>query len=636
MCGIFGYVSVDDQVRPEILHRMGATLRHRGPDDQGEWINHTESVSIGLGHNRLSIIDLSPAGHQPMCNEDGTIWLTCNGEIYNYHELRSELIAKGHTFKSGSDSETIVHLYEEAGVGCLERLRGMFAFALWDENRQSLFIARDRIGKKPMHYAVYDKGIAFASEIKALLRHPKIAREIDFSALNKYLTFEYVPTPHTLFRSIKKLKPGHYFLYQNGNIEIKKYWDIPLEDYPTGFQTEAEYIEELRDILERAVRLRLISDVPVGLFLSGGIDSGLMAALASRNNRDIECFSIGFEEKSFDESRYAKAVADALHLNLRLTTFSTHEMLNNLDQLKNCLDEPLADASLLPSFLLARVASKSLKVVISGDGGDELFAGYPTYQAHHLLTYYNSLPETLKTAIKRLAAWLPVSHDNISTDFKLKQFLRGAGVSSEVRFFLWMGSFTEGEKKELLTNDLRVTLRHDDTYEEVFGYLHESGLHKDLERLLYLSMKLYLQDDILVKVDRASMANGLEVRCPLLDQEFVEFVCRLPMQYKLHGLKTKYLLKKAAAGLLPEHIINRKKKGFGIPISKWLSDELRGQMLDYLAEERIRRQGFFKYPYVKKLINDHLEKRNDNRKLLWTLFVFQLWYEKFFENPQFI
>ncbi|HEX9444176.1 MAG TPA: asparagine synthase (glutamine-hydrolyzing), partial [Candidatus Binatia bacterium] len=541
---------------------------------------------------------------------------------------RSGLLKKGHTFKSQSDGEVVIHLYEEMGVGCLEKLRGMFAFALWDRGKNSLFLARDRMGKKPLHYARFDGGFAFASEIKALLRHPGVGRTIDLSSLGKYLTLEYVPAPHTIYESIKKLEPGHYLLGQNGAFAARKYWDLPLADYPIGFKTEDEYAEELRAILERAVRTRLAADVPVGVFLSGGIDSGLVAAFAARADRKIECFTIGFDEKSFDESGHANSVARALQLNHRLKVFNTGEMLANLDRLPDFLDEPLADASILPFYLLSRVASESLKVALSGDGGDELFAGYPTYQAHRIVTYYDSLPEAWKRAIKFIAARLPVSHNNVSTEFKIKQFLRGAGVSSEIRFFIWMGSFTEGEKKELLSAELRAALTRDDTYEDIFAYVRKSGLNKDLERILYLSAKLYLQDDILVKVDRAAMANGLEVRCPLLDQEVVEFASRLPMQYKLRGLQTKYLLKKAAAGILPDSIIHQKKKGFGVPISKWLAGELKDYMLDHLSEQKIKRQGFFNYPYVKRLIDDHLAKRKDNRKLLWTLLIFQAWHER--------
>lgn len=330
MCGIYGYLSLQQRVRPELLRHMGEALKHRGPDDEGQWIGNSEKLSIGLGHQRLSIIDLSAAGRQPMCNEDRTVWVTCNGEIYNFRELRSELQAKGHTFISACDTEVIVHLYEEEGVDCLQRLKGMFAFALWDEGSRTLFLARDRVGKKPLHFAVYNDGIAFASELKALLKHPEVARELDLRSLSKYLTLEYVPAPNTIFKSIKKLEPGHYLVYRNGHAEIKRYWDIPLIDFPVSARTEDEYVEELREILERAVRSRLVADVPVGVFLSGGIDSGLVAALAARADSRIECFSIGFDEQSFDESPHANSIAKALNLNHRLKIFRTGEMLENL------------------------------------------------------------------------------------------------------------------------------------------------------------------------------------------------------------------------------------------------------------------------------------------------------------------
>jgi asparagine synthase (glutamine-hydrolysing) len=315
-----------------------------------------------------------------------------------------------------------------------------------------------------------------------------------------------------------------------------------------------------------------------------------------------------------------------------LRIFSTTQMLEHLEALPRLLDEPLADASILPTYLLSKMTSEKLKVALSGDGGDELFAGYPTYQAHKLITYFDSLPDSLKDVARSLAQFLPVSDANISFDFKVKQFLRGAGVSSEIRFFRWMGGLTDSEKKELLTDDVKTALQNHNSYEDIFRYLSESGLTKDLERILYLSMKLYLQDDILVKVDRAAMAHGLEVRCPLLDPHFVEFVCRLPTKYKLKGLKAKYLLKKAARGILPDEIIDRRKKGFGIPITRWLRNELREFMLDCLGEAKIKRQGFFNYAYIRKLIDDHLEKRVDNRKALWSLLVFQIWHETYVQN----
>ena len=412
-----------------------------------------------------------------------------------------------------------------------------------------------------------------------------------------------------------------------------QYWDIPLTDNPMGYKTEAEYVEDLRERLANAVKSRLVADVPVGLFLSGGVDSSLIAALAMRANPKLECFSIGFDEPSFDESRYAREVARALNAQHQLMIFSTREMLDTIHSLPDILDEPLADASILPTYLLSKFASQKVKVALSGDGGDELFAGYPTYQAHKLITYYDSLPAFLKSALRAMASHLPVSHNNISTEFKIKQFLKGAGVASEIRFFIWMGAFTDAEKKGLLSDEVKSELRSHNTYEDIFNYISKSKLTKDMERILYLSMKLYLQDDLLVKVDRTSMANSLEVRCPLLDYEFIEFACSLPMFYKLNGLKTKYLFKKAAMGLLPASIINRPKKGFGIPISRWLCGELKDLMMNHLNQQTIERQGLFDWPYISGLMDAHLSRRADHRKLLWPLIVFQIWYARFVARP---
>ena len=471
--------------------------------------------------------------------------------------------------------------------------------------------------------------LIFASEIKALLRHPAVDRRLSFKSLDKYLSYEYIPAPESIFSSVKKLEPGHYLLYRNDEAVSAQYWDIPLEDYPIADSTEAQYTEELRELLDQAVRRRLVADVPVGLFVSGGLDSGLVAALASRARGQLECFSVGFDERSFDESRYAVEVAQSLGLKHHLRTFHDHDMLRMVEKLPEIIDEPLADPSIVPLYLLAEFASQNTKVVLSGDGGDEIFAGYQTFQAHKLVTYYDVLPRFTKAALHAMVSRLPVSHGYLSPDFKLKQFLKGVGVSSEVRFFLWRGAFTNSDKVNLLHPDLRAELHGHNTYDDIYRYVKESGLTKELERILYLSMKLYLQDNNLVTVDRASMANGLEVRSPLLDKEVVEFVCRLPMEYKLNGFKTKYLLKKAAEGLLPRRIIYRQKKGFGIPLAKWLTGQLKGFMLDYLGQERIERQGIFNYPYVKQLIDEQLARKKDNREPLWTLLIFQAWYEKY-------
>jgi asparagine synthase (glutamine-hydrolysing) len=633
MCGIYGYLS-PSAIDPAALRRMGHTLRHRGPDDEGEVILNSAEVSVGLGHKRLSIIDLSPAGKQPMSNEDETIWITFNGEIYNFQEIRKTLEGKGHTFRSHSDTEVVVHLYEELGTKCLDELNGMFAFALWDAKQQSLFLGRDRVGKKPLHYCIAGGHFAFASEIKALLQYPMVSRELDLTSLNKYLAFEYVPAPNSIFKAIKKLEPGHYLLCRNGEVVVSQYWDIPMEDYPVSDRTEPQYIDELKELLERAVTVRLVADVPVGLFVSGGLDSSLVAALARRAKDNLECFSIGFEEASFDESHYAQQIARSLGIKHHLKIFSAKDMLSMVQRLPGVLDEPLADPSILPLYLLSQFASAHMKVVLSGDGGDELFAGYQTYQAHKIVTFYDALPGFVKDTIKALASHLPVSHRYLSLDFKLKQFLKGVGVSSEVRFFLWRGAFSNAERSELLSPEVRRELQKENAYEEIYRYVRRSGLTKELERILYLSMKLYLQDNNLVTVDRASMANGLEVRSPLLDRDVVEFVCRLPMEYKLNGLKTKYILKKAAEEFLPRNIVYRKKKGFGVPLAQWLTGDLREFMLDHLSRERIQRQGIFHYPYIKQLIDEQVTKAKDNREPLWTLLVFQMWYENYMGSPE--
>ena len=633
MCGIYGYLSPTGTIDPTILRRMGHPLKHRGPDDEGEVILDSSEVSVGLGHKRLSIIDLSPAGKQPMANEDETIWITFNGEIYNFREIRKELEGKGHKFRSHSDTEVIVHLYEELGTKCLERLNGMFAFALWDAKQKSLFLARDRTGKKPLHYCVHRGHFLFASEIKALLQHPLVSREIDLKSLNKYLAYEYVPAPNSIFKAIKKLEPGYCLLFRGGAAVTSQYWDIPMEDYPISDRTEAQYIDELKELLERAVTARLeAADVPVGLFVSGGLDSGVVAAIARKAKENLQCFSIGFEEASFDESRYAQQVARSLGIKHHLKVFRAQEMLHMVERLPEILDEPLADPSILPLYLLSQFAAEHMKVVLSGDGGDELFAGYQTYQAHKLVTFYDALPGFVKESVKAFAFRLPVSHKYLSLDFKIKQFLKGVGVSSEVRFFLWRGAFSNVERHALLRPEVRRELQNENAYEEIYRYVRKSGLTKELERILYLSMKFYLQDNNLVTVDRASMANGLEVRSPLLDRDVVDFVCRLPMEYKLNGLKTKYILKKVAEELLPRNVVYRKKKGFGVPLAKWLTGELREFMLDYLSQERIERQGIFHYPCVSQLIDEQLTMKKDNRELLWTLLVFQTWYERYIES----
>jgi asparagine synthase (glutamine-hydrolysing) len=510
----------------------------------------------------------------------------------------------------------------------------MFAMAIWDSKKKLLLLGRDRVGKKPLHFCVAGRSLIFASELKALLQHPQVGRDLDVAALNKYLAFEYVPAPDSIFKSIKKLQPGHYLVWHNGKISQSQYWDLPMVDDPVETRSETQYVDEFRDLLERAVRKRLVADVPVGLFVSGGLDSALVAAFARKAKDQLECFSIGFDEPSFDESRYSAQVARHLGIQHHIRTFHASDMVRTLQKLPDLIDEPLADPSIVPLYLLSQFAAERVKVVLSGDGGDELFAGYQTYQAYRAAVIYDKLPMLLKKAFEGLVGRLPVSHDYLSWDFKLKQFLKGTGVAREIGFFRWRGAFDPNERTQLLTADIRGELNGQNGYEDIDRYIHDSKLTKQFERILYLSMKLYLQDNNLVTVDRASMANGLEVRSPLLDQAVVEFACRLPSKFKLHGLTSKYLLKKSAEGFVPKEIIHRQKKGFGIPLAKWLNGELKSFMLDNLSEARIRRQGLFDYGYVKRLIDEQLGMVKDNREPLWTLLVFQTWHDRYLNGME--
>jgi asparagine synthase (glutamine-hydrolysing) len=627
MCGICGFTAsaIPREEVGAVLAKMATALHHRGPDDEGSYVDD----DVALAHKRLSIIDLA-GGRQPIHNEDKSVWIVFNGEIYGFRQLREALAARGHAFYTQTDTETIVHLYEEDGVDCLGRLNGMFAFALWDTKARQLFLARDRIGEKPLYYCHSPRGFIFASELKGLLEHPLVERRLDLAALSKYLTFEYVPAPTTIFEGIRKLPAGHYLVYRDGPLREGKYWEVPISESSIGYRTEAEYAEELVYLLRSSVERMLVSDVPIGILLSGGIDSSLVAALASRLSPGrVKTFTIGFRDRSFDESAHAQRVANVLGTDHHSEQLDTRTMLRLIPRITDILDEPLGDASVIPTYLLSRLASRHVKVALGGDGGDELFAGYPTYQAHRLVSFYGILPWEVRRVINRVAARLPVSHRNISFDFKIKQFLRGVGVAPEVRFFYWMGSFVEAEKRRLFADGIQDISFRFNTFDQVIGHINDSRLLGDFERILYLSVKLYLQDDILVKVDRASMANSLEVRAPYLDRDFVEFAARLPTMYKLRRLTTKYLLKQAARGLLPDPIIQRKKKGFGIPLSKWFMTDLRALLLDYLAADRIRKAGLFNPQYVAELVDDHLRRRRDYRKLLWTLLVFEMWREKY-------
>jgi asparagine synthase (glutamine-hydrolysing) len=625
MCGICGLALADASAVPERaeLQRMNDAIVHRGPDDEGFHLG----PGVGLAMRRLKIIDLE-GGHQPMYNEDGRIAVVFNGEIYDFDRLREDLLTRGHTFRTRSDTEVLVHLYEEHGEDLARHIHGMFAFAIWDTPRRRLVLGRDRMGKKPLHYRLQDGLLVFGSELKSLLAHPAVTRELDPTSLARYLHYEYVPAPHTIYRGIRKLQPGHVAVFEGGRLTTRPYWDLPRPSEDTDVPSREECAEEVAALIDRAVRRRLVSDVPLGIFLSGGIDSSAVAAFATRASARVRTFNIRFEDPSFDESSWARKVAAHLGTEHLEETLTPASLLDLVPRVAELLDEPLGDASLLPTYLLSRFTRQHVTVALGGDGGDELFAGYPTYQAHKLVPYYLALPRFLRTGvIEPLVRALPVSHGNISFDFKAKRFVAGASVPLPLRNSLWLGSFAP-EELDVLSRELRPQVAQGALHDVAAAAWQASQAPDVLDRLLYLDLKMYLQDDILVKVDRATMACSLEARAPLLDTDLVEFVSRLPARLKLEFMTTKSLLKRALRGLLPDDVLDRPKKGFGIPVARWARAELRPLFQEKLGRERVTRDGIFDPDTVDRLMAEHQQGLADHRKKLWTLLVFQLWHER--------
>ena len=633
MCGIIGFLTSKAALIPEyeVLRKMRDVLIHRGPDDLGEYIRplDEEGPLVFFGHRRLSIIDLS-GGHQPLSNEDETVWVIFNGEIYNFSELREELKGRGHQFRTHSDTEVIAHAYEEYKENCFKYFNGMFAIAIWDEKGNRLVLARDRLGKKPLYYSLINETFIFASELKAIMAYPSFPREVDPVSLMKYLFFEFIPCPHTIFKGAKKIPAASYLVWDKKGIEVRQYWS-PFDsqkDEKTHSEAEAEL--KMMELLKESVKRRLISDVPLGVFLSGGIDSSAITALAqSEVPGKIKTFSIGFEDPSFDESKYASLVSRYIGTEHHEQMMTPADLLNIVPGLPEILDEPMADASILPTYLLSKFTRGYVTVALGGDGGDELFAGYPTYVAHKLARHYERFLGAFHPVIARLANLLPVSDDNISFDFKLKRFLSGIGYPDGIRNSVWLGSFPFQENEKVLSLEFRQRFNRDQLVEDILSYGKEYLNEDRITKLQYLDLKLYLQESILTKVDRASMACSLEVRAPFLDYELVEFVMGLPSHYKLNGMTSKYMLKKALKKYLPDSIIQRKKKGFGVPIAKWVKGPLKELFEDLLFSDRIKREGFLNPAYVTTLLRDHLDNKKDNRKKLWTLLMWQLWVNRY-------
>ena len=626
MCGILGVINLE-RGRPadeRVARAMAAAQAHRGPDDEGFYFNGP----VALGMRRLAIIDV-PGGHQPMANEDGSVWVVFNGEIYNFAVLRAELLGRGHQFRTHSDTEVLVHLYEEHGDDLVTRLNGMFAFALWDERRARLLVARDRMGEKPLYFTAAPGAFVFASELKSLLAHPGVGRRLSLRALRKYLSYEFVPSPHSMIEGVRKLRPAHRLIWERGGWREERYWGLSYEGEKLRLGAE-EAAEEVRGRLREAVRLRLVADVPLGVLLSGGIDSSAVAALACEEAVGrVRTFSIAFAEPSFDESSYARAVAARLGTEHHEERFTERDMLAIVPEIPRLLDEPLGDGSLIPTFLLSRYTRRHVTVALGGDGGDELFAGYPTYVAHRLAGYYRGLPGLLRRGlIEPAVARLPVSTEKLSFDFRAKRFVRGAGLPAGTRHAVWMGSYDAAEQRRLLAPEVLAACPDEEVFDEVRAYDGLNGADA-VEPMMRLDATHYLPECVLFKVDRASMAASLEVRAPFLDHTLVEFLTRLPVGLKLRGLTTKYILKRAMRSRLPREVTDRPKKGFGMPVAKWVKGELRPLVRETFSPARLRRRGLFNPDYVSRLLDEHEGGRAYHRKLIWTLLMFELWPQEF-------
>ena len=626
MCGIVGIVRNDAQAIDHLLlSRMCAAIKHRGPDEDGFYVKG----SVGLGMRRLSIIDVK-GGQQPVHNQDRTAWIVFNGEIYNYLELRERLEKLGHTFYTNSDTEAIIHAYDRYGAECPKHLRGMFAFAIWDERTQELFLARDRVGKKPLLYAEVNGQLIFASEFSALLLHPDVSRDISPEALDFYLSFMCVPAPLTAYRAIKKLEPGHTLRWRKGELTTELYWrpdfshKLKIDEHEAG--------ERAVELLREAVRVRLMSEVPLGAFLSGGIDSSAVVALMSQeSNERIKTFSIGFEEQDFSELHHARRVAE--HVGAEHHEFIVRpDAMEVLPLLVEHYGEPYADSSAVPTYYVARETRRHVTVALNGDGGDETFAGYERYAAMQLAERYRKLPSFLREAvIKEVVRLVPSSEVGRGHIKSLKRFLEGASLPKVERYLRWVSAFNVQAKSSLYSEAFRSELDNANpigSLEPWFARANGSGI---VDASLLADLMTYLPNDLLVKVDIATMAVSLEARSPFLDHHVIEFAASLPENLKLRGLTTKYLLKKVLRRLLPNENLNRRKMGFGVPIGRWFRGEMKAFLEESLLSQKSLQRGLFNRETVVQLIESHTRGERDYSHQLWTLLMLELWFQRFID-----
>lgn len=631
MCGICGIVDYNRNIEAgeDILRRMATTMVHRGPDDEGFYINKKTDPYIMLGHRRLKIIDLSSSGHQPMSNEDDSIWLVFNGEIYNFKDVRTELEKRGHKFKSSTDSEVIIHLYEDYGNNCVNFLRGMFAFALWDIKQKIMLLARDRVGKKPLVY-FYSNGVfCFASEFSSLLASGLLKKEINYDAINYYLTFGYIPAPLTIYKDVFKLSPAHRLILQDRKINLERYWQL---DYSKKNNiSEEEATEEILRLLQEAIKIRLYSDVPLGVFLSGGIDSSTIVALMSQiAERKVKTFSIGFEESDYNELRYARNIAK------RFDT-EHHEFIvkaNALEILPLLVErygEPYADSSCIPTYYVAQQTKQYVTVALNGDGGDELFAGYERYQAMLFAETYQKFPKIIRNIISAIFQHLPDSVRPKSRLRNIKRLFEVINLPTQQRYLRWVGIFDSNLKYSLYTEDFKNKLSRKDEVSWLIPYLSESNSLNMIDRLLMTDTSTYLPNDLLVKADIACMSNSLEARSPFLDHRLVEFVAGLPAEYKMKNFIKKYLLKKIIKNIVPKENIYRRKMGFGMPVGDWFRNELRIFLYETLFSKSASMERYFRTDIIKNMFDRHVERQADYTFQLWTLLMFELWHKRFID-----
>ncbi len=656
MCGIAGaaWTAGSPPFDISVLEQMTTVLAHRGPDDAGYYhsiyapglpgrclpcgtvpnVDQPHAPGAALGHRRLSIIDLA-GGHQPLANEDGTVWIAFNGEIYNYRELQQTLERQGHRFRTSSDTETIVHLYEEHGPACVRLLRGMFAFAIWDDRARQLFLARDRLGKKPLVYRLEAQRLLFASELKALLQVPGIPRELNPFAVNDYLTYQYVPHPHSILKGFNKLAPAHWAVYRDGSLRIERYWAPAYAKPPTAGGSEMSQSQgrkKLRESLTEAVRLRMRSDVPLGAFLSGGVDSTIIAGLMQQlSDRPVKTFSIGFPIKAFDERSFARLAAEHLKT-------EHHELvvdpsaLQILPKLIWQYDEPFSDSSAIPMLYLSEMTRQHVTVALSGDGGDELFAGYDRYRAVQMAQTFDLLPRFLQKVIAA-PFWqrLPASTRQKSKRRRLKRLLSALSYPPERRYLKWISIFDDARLTELLSNEFRDQLGSADAAEFVLDAYRECPSRDFVTRTTCADVLTYLPCDILNKVDVASMAYGLEARCPFLDHEVVDLAAAMPIEWKMHGGRGKQILIETFSDLLPLAIQRRSKMGFGVPLDHWFRGELQPLLQDVLLDRRSLERGLFRPQAVEQLVEEHVNSRWDHSYRLWSLLVLELWQQQFLD-----